>query len=249
MLYHPSLILLLRPFFLPCLFLPLPPNPAIVFAPISLELTLAHHCITNLTKTSNRYICCFTLYNDSHIDTMASSPTTASTAVQPTASTCANLNDVPVMDASCGIAYSKDNIDIMESCCGGADVVSYFDECGLYCLADEKNVGDLSRCIMDEGIASNAIYCRGQETATATGDGKPRESSNTKPVGGGNSSDDGDDDDGDDNNDSGSGNSDDDGGDDDNAAAGVTPHSGLTLLGVTISTLLFSATALGAFQL
>lgn len=58
--------------------------------------------------------------------------------------------------------------DIMSTCCKTADVVSYYDDCGLYCLADGQTVGDLTSCLYQNGAAWQDVFCRGNTTATAT---------------------------------------------------------------------------------
>ncbi|KAL6855618.1 hypothetical protein ACO1O0_006770 [Amphichorda felina] len=72
----------------------------------------------------------------------------------------------------------------MVSCCKDADINSYYDDCGLYCLAQGQKVKDLSRCLYDEGAKWEDVFCRGEEDATATGDGKPLASSGARVVGG-----------------------------------------------------------------
>lgn len=181
---------------------------------------------------------------------------TTSAAVPTTSSgtTCAaNLYDTPVRDIACAMPYSDDNIDRLKKCCKGADVVSYYDDCGLYCLALEQSAEDLTDCLYDEGAKYQDVFCRdgGDASATATGDTKPLESADTTVVSGsGKKGDDDDDDDDDSDSDSDSsgskkGSSDDDE-DDDSPAAITRPQGHTTLAGVVVGTLLFLAPAFGA---
>ncbi|ETS87289.1 hypothetical protein PFICI_01117 [Pestalotiopsis fici W106-1] len=82
---------------------------------------------------------------------------------------CSNLYDTPVDDAVCAMPNSGNYTALMFSCCKEADVVSYYDGCGLYCLASGQDVQSLSDCLYDEGAAWEDVFCRGNETATATG--------------------------------------------------------------------------------
>lgn len=178
--------------------------------------------------------------------TSAAMPTTSS------GTTCAaNLYDTPVRDIACAMPYSDDNIDRMKKCCKGADVVSYYDDCGLYCLALEQSAEDLTDCLFDEGAQYQDVFCRdgGDASATATGDTKPLESADTTVVSGsGKKGDDDDEDDGDSDSDSdnSSGSSSDDDEDDDSPAAIIRPQGHTTLAGVVVGTLLFLAPAFGA---
>jgi hypothetical protein len=83
----------------------------------------------------------------------------------------AQLYNIPVQDASCAIPYDSSNnaTDIMSGCCNSASVVSYYDNCGLYCLAEGQSVEDLTSCLMQSGAQPQNVFCRGNVTATATG--------------------------------------------------------------------------------
>lgn len=59
----------------------------------------------------------------------------------------------------------------MSDCCKSADVVSYADDCGLYCLAQDQTVGDLLQCMYAQGIGYSEAFCNGTANATATGTG------------------------------------------------------------------------------
>lgn len=100
---------------------------------------------------------------------MAAVPSSSSGTASPACA--ANLYNIPVQDASCAIPFgSSDNaIDIMSGCCNSAPVISYFDDCGLYCLAQDQSVEDLTSCLMQSGALPQDVFCRGNVTATATG--------------------------------------------------------------------------------
>lgn len=97
---------------------------------------------------------------------------------------CGNLYDTPVRDAVCAMSYNQDSKAYMASCCNDADIISYYDDCGLYCLAKGQKVKELSRCLYDEGAKWEDVFCRGEEDATATGAGKPLASSDARVVDG-----------------------------------------------------------------
>ncbi|KAF3023728.1 hypothetical protein E8E14_014121 [Neopestalotiopsis sp. 37M] len=82
---------------------------------------------------------------------------------------CSNLYDTPVDDAVCAMPNTGNYTTLMFSCCKEADVVSYYNGCGLYCLASGQDVQSLSDCLYDAGAAWEDVFCRGNETATATG--------------------------------------------------------------------------------
>ncbi|KAL2866927.1 uncharacterized protein BJX67DRAFT_354413 [Aspergillus lucknowensis] len=93
---------------------------------------------------------------------MSSTTTSASPACT------GNILVLPVQDAACGLSNTGNNTDIMTKCCRDADVEKYNDDCGLYCLAQGQNIGDLSSCIQGNGVNPSEIFCRGNMTATAT---------------------------------------------------------------------------------
>ncbi|KAL7626455.1 hypothetical protein AAE478_003227 [Parahypoxylon ruwenzoriense] len=170
---------------------------------------------------------------------------TTTTAATPSSTCGARLYDTPVQDAVCAMPAGGNHTDIMAACCKDADVVSYYDGCGLYCLAAGQSVADLTACLFDHGAAYSDVFCRGNTTATATATGAslPTGAGASVVVTGG----------------SGGASHTSDGTDSSsssssttspNAAAGLHPeYSSVTTLGLTIGALLFSATAFGAFQL
>ncbi|KAK7423751.1 hypothetical protein QQX98_000941 [Neonectria punicea] len=167
---------------------------------------------------------------------MASTSTFTSTSSSPA---CSNLYDPPIKDAACAMPYSAKHADFMLTCCKEADVVSYYDDCGLYCLAIGQNVNELIKCLYKNGADWGDVFCQGNASATATetgGEEIPASASasiissgiatNTEGSKSGSKS-------------SATAS--------EGAAPGVKQQSGVTVLGVAIGTLLFSATAFGAF--
>lgn len=82
---------------------------------------------------------------------------------------CSNLYDTPVDDAVCAMPNTGNYTKLMFSCCKEADVINYYNGCGLYCLATDQTVKELSDCLYGEGAAWEDVFCRGNESATATG--------------------------------------------------------------------------------
>lgn len=109
------------------------------------------------------------------------SRTTTTSSPSPTGA-CGNLYDTPIRDAVCAMPFSNTHIGYMSTCCKDAEVVSYYDDCGLYCQAKGQSVEDLIKCLYDEGAKWEDVFCRGSEQATATGDGKPLPSSDARVV-------------------------------------------------------------------
>ncbi|KAL4918715.1 hypothetical protein BDW62DRAFT_180885 [Aspergillus aurantiobrunneus] len=76
---------------------------------------------------------------------------------------------LPVQDIACAVTTNSGNYsDIMDQCCGVADVESYNDDCGLYCLAQGQDGQTLLDCIQDQGVANNEVFCGGNLTQTAS---------------------------------------------------------------------------------
>lgn len=177
--------------------------------------------------------------------TSTATPTSTSSgaAATATANCGAILYDIPVQDASCAIPYGGNHTAVMSKCCQSADVVSYADNCGLYCLAEDQTVDDLTSCLFDNGASYSEVFCRGTGNATASETASDTLASGASVVAsasggsestgsstsGGSSS-------------SSTGSS--------SAAAGRAPLGlGLTLSGVTVSAMLFSGFLFGALQL
>jgi hypothetical protein len=144
--------------------------------------------------------------------------------------------------------FGGNHTEIMSECCGDANVISYYDDCGIYCLAVGQSVGDLTSCLFREGAANDQVWCGGgvNATATATGGGDAPTSASARIVATG----DVDSDDNDDNNGNGSGNGNGNGGssNNDDGSAGVVVRPGMSVAGLTVGALLVSAMAFG-FQM
>ncbi|KAI0145442.1 hypothetical protein GGR57DRAFT_298450 [Xylariaceae sp. FL1272] len=168
-----------------------------------------------------------------------SSTTTASTSSSTPA--CQNLYEIPIVEAACAVPYGGNHTDAMSACCKSADVVSYGNNCGLFCIAEDQTIKELEDCLFDEGVAYQSVFCNANLTATATNTDPsvPASASASVIVTGGSESDDA--------SETGSGD-DADPTDSDSAAPGLAPALGVTTTGVTIGALLLSALAFGAFQ-
>lgn len=95
--------------------------------------------------------------------TSAASTTTAS------AGACgAKLYEIPITDAACAVPSKGNYSDVMKECCKVASVHSYDNNCGLYCLAQEQSVGDLSSCLTSHGVKYGDAFCNTNSSATAT---------------------------------------------------------------------------------
>ncbi|KAI1344714.1 hypothetical protein F5Y15DRAFT_363215 [Xylariaceae sp. FL0016] len=174
--------------------------------------------------------------------TMASTATATSASATATSTCGVYLYDIPITDAACAVPFGGNNTDTMSSCCKDADVVSYYSDCGLYCLAEDQTIEDLQKCLMNNGVAPQSVFCNAANNATATAtDATPAASASASVVAGGSSDSD--------NGDSTSSGSDPTSTNAEGAAPRLAPNFGISTLSLTIGTLLFSATAFGAFQL
>ncbi|KAF4470582.1 hypothetical protein FALBO_2518, partial [Fusarium albosuccineum] len=122
--------------------------------------------------------------------------TTVSTATATSTLACKNLYDTPNKDATCGLSYSKKHIEIMKDCCGEDQIVSYFDNCGLYCVALGQTTAELQKCMWDKGAAWEAPFCSNTTGTSLTADPKIPATAKATVISNG------DDDDGDDDKDS-----------------------------------------------
>ena len=183
---------------------------------------------------------------------MSSTAAVTAPSGTPTATPACNLWELPIEDIACGMPFGGNHTDVMSECCGKADVVSYRNDCGLYCLAIDQTVEELTGCLFEHGAAYTDVFCRGNGTATAS------ETAVTAPatasasvVASGSDSKSGDDDNDNDNdsNDGNDGDGDSESTDAPNAADGLRPDFAGYKSGLVIGALLFSATALGAFQI
>ncbi|KAI1397347.1 hypothetical protein F4819DRAFT_472375 [Hypoxylon fuscum] len=160
----------------------------------------------------------------------------------PSSACGAQLYVIPVKDAACAMPVGGNHTDVMGACCGNADVVSYYDNCGLYCLSVGQSVDTLTQCLFDQGAGWSNVWCNknGTSTATASDTALPTSAGASVVVTAGSSA----------NPTSNDADSTSSPTDSPAAAAGLRPEFGsVTTLGLTIGALLFSATAFGAFQL
>lgn len=74
-----------------------------------------------------------------------------------------------VTDAACGAPISGNMTSAFDSCCKGNSPVKYENDCGIYCLAQEQTVDQLTKCL-EQKSGTYSIFCnkRGNATATAT---------------------------------------------------------------------------------
>ncbi|RSM05420.1 hypothetical protein CDV31_009572 [Fusarium ambrosium] len=175
--------------------------------------------------------------------------TTASTATATSTLACKNLYDTPNKDATCGLSYSKKHIQVMKECCGDAQIVSYFDNCGLYCVALGQTTAELQKCMWDQGAAWEAPFCSNTTGTSLTADPKIPATAKATVISN-DKDDDDDDDDGDKDSDS-SGTKSASGADStntDNAAPTLAAPS-ISKMGIAIGVLLLSSLTVGAFQI
>ncbi|KUI67629.1 hypothetical protein VM1G_02846 [Cytospora mali] len=176
--------------------------------------------------------------------TSAVSATSAASSAVATSTACTGslVYDIPVQDASCAIQSGGNHTEIMSKCCGSADVVSYDNNCGLYCLAIGQSVGDITSCMFDNGASYSEVFCRGTGNATASATASDTLATGASVVA------------------SGSGSSASKTGDSSsdssssskssaNAAPGAAPLSGFSMTGFAVTGLLLSSVILGALQL
>ncbi|KAJ4169660.1 hypothetical protein NW754_005812 [Fusarium falciforme] len=191
--------------------------------------------------------------------------TTTTTAAATATTACTNLYDSPNQDTTCAMPYTGNHTDIMKKCCGDAQIVSYHNDCGIYCVALDQTVSDLADCLYENGAPWEAVFCSvpksvSSDVASKTKDAAVPASAQASVISGGDS-------DKDDDKDKDSDKDSDDKDSDDsdstasgtassasststgNAAAGVVPQSSVSTLGLTIGALLFSSMALGAFNI
>lgn len=161
--------------------------------------------------------------------------TSTTSAASPTNTAClgSKVYDIPVQDPAVGILFGGNHTDIMKTCCKSADVISYYGDCGLYCLAIDQSVQDIINCCYKNGAPYTDVFYRGtvNASATATGTSLPTGAQASVVATGGSGKSDG--------------------------MASETGKSGaertvgveMSTLGLSIGALLFSATTFGTFQL
>lgn len=182
------------------------------------------------------------------MSTATTGTATGTTISSAASSTCTPIWTIPITDAACAVSIADNHTDIMKSCCGSADIVSYENGCSMYCRAVDQTVTDLSTCLTGNGAGYSLVFCNSVGNATATGTALPTETgvsviaSGTSGAGssasksGGSATGTGS---------SSSSTSSSTG----NAAAGLRPDSAVSTMGLAIGALLFSATAFGAFAI
>jgi hypothetical protein len=101
--------------------------------------------------------------------TIASATPTASNSACATQS----FSEFPTRDSACSVGgtsgFPSNYRDIFDTCCKSAPVETWSNDCALYCLSVDQNVGDLQKCFQDEGIQPALIQCNSASNATATG--------------------------------------------------------------------------------
>lgn len=90
------------------------------------------------------------------------------TSPTPTMAQCgATLYDIPAPGAACAMAFGGNHTAILSACCDTADLVSYADNCGLYCLAEGQSISDLTTCMFHHGAPWADVFCNGAGNDTA----------------------------------------------------------------------------------
>jgi hypothetical protein len=113
---------------------------------------------------------------------MANNPSSASAL--PTPSCAAFLqNQIPTTDSACAIPPLSNATAILDRCCKNAPIETYPGDCGYYCLAADQTVGDLIKCMQENGAGYTDVFCRGDQTARATGSVRPKETGTSRTQG------------------------------------------------------------------
>ncbi|KAI3330143.1 hypothetical protein F4824DRAFT_348240 [Ustulina deusta] len=176
--------------------------------------------------------------------TVTGSGSTSSSTATPA---CSNLYEIPISEPGCAVSFNSEHQDAMSACCKSAAVISYFNNCGLYCVAADQTIKELQDCLFGEKVAYQDVFCNAQNNATATNTNPDIPASASASVVAG----------GDDDDDKDGGKTGDDGGNDakpspsdsGSPAPRLAPELGVSKTGLTIGALLFSAMAFGAFQI
>ncbi|VUC25580.1 unnamed protein product [Clonostachys rosea] len=120
------------------------------------------------------------------------SATTSSSSAAPTSQCAALLYDTPGHDSDivCAVPYTSEYIGFMEDCCKGADVFSYYNNCGLGCLVVDQTVDDFKSCMKGKKVPDQFPFCSGKNSTTdkATGTKVDLPASLTASIIGGSSS-------------------------------------------------------------
>ncbi|GIJ88297.1 hypothetical protein Asppvi_007217 [Aspergillus pseudoviridinutans] len=98
----------------------------------------------------------------------STSTSTATSTTSGASATCTgNRWVLPVQDVACALPATGNYSSVMDKCCSPAAVTKYNDGCGLYCLAQGHSMGELLKCIEENG-GNKDVFCGGQLNATAT---------------------------------------------------------------------------------
>lgn len=100
--------------------------------------------------------------------TVSLTTTATSSAGASSTSACTPSWTIPTTDAACAIQVSGNGSAVMKQCCGVASVVDYNNGCTEYCLAQDQDVGDLTKCLYSNGVTYNDVFCNNGTNATAT---------------------------------------------------------------------------------
>lgn len=91
------------------------------------------------------------------------------TSVSSTSTACAGNGWIlPTQDSACGLLNHSNATSIIDQCCTPASVEKTDGDCSLYCLAQEQSVGDLTKCLTDNGADFKDVFCNDKPNATAT---------------------------------------------------------------------------------
>ncbi|EKJ69724.1 hypothetical protein NXS19_011373 [Fusarium pseudograminearum] len=186
---------------------------------------------------------------------MSTTVTSSAAAASASTACAAQLYNQPNQDNTCALRYTDRYLPMMEKCCGDAKIVSYYDDCGIYCVALDQTIDDLSSCLFKAGAADADVFCSGNNKTTMTKDAEVPATAQASVV----SSKDDDDKDGDDKDSSSAAStgtatgtassSSETSSETGNAAPSLAPKSGMNTVGLAIGALLFSSFAAGIFQL
>ncbi|KAJ5152697.1 uncharacterized protein N7482_009175 [Penicillium canariense] len=95
-------------------------------------------------------------------------PATKATTTAASTACIGNIYELPnVTDAACGGPVTGNMTSAFDSCCKGNSPVQYDNDCGIYCLAQEQTVGELTTCL-EQKSGTNSIFCNQRSNATAT---------------------------------------------------------------------------------
>ncbi|KAM0196121.1 hypothetical protein ACHAPA_004764 [Fusarium lateritium] len=172
-----------------------------------------------------------------------------STAVAASQTACHDIYNTPNQDNVCAMFRKGNHTEIMQACCGEAEIITYSGDCGLYCVALDQTVTQLSKCLYDHGAPDeNGVWCSGNSKTTKTKDAKIPATARASAISDDDDDDDNKDKDDDENTKTGTASSSK-SSETGNAASGARSQSGTSTLGLTIGALLLSSMAIGAFEL